>query len=293
MTDYGYIDTVFLDVTSRSGTSIYLTYNSSSGFYETSSLFLSYGSFNYIIITNDTAGNQRTSISYGDSATNYIPEVSNIQVTPNTPNTTQDLTLSYDYYDLDGQVESGTEIRWYLEGVLLSNYNNSLTLPNNVFNKNNNITVSVRPKDGLDFGIIGWSNTINIINSAPVASAASISPASNVKTSASLSIIYTYYDIDGDTENTGNIEVRWYRNGTLVPGLNDLTTISSTNTQKGDIWTFQVRVSDGVLFSEWINSAPVINYALFTVSNMYTSNDLVTNISVTDDDGDTPIYTIR
>jgi hypothetical protein len=294
ISDYGIISNVRVNVTTRNEI-VDLSYNGSSGLYETNSLFLTYGSFSFVVIVNDTAGNLRISNSYSGSQSNYLPEALNIQVTPNTPNTTQDLSLSYTFYDLDNQVESGTQIRWYLNNGLLPAYNDSTTLPNSIFSKDDNITVSIQPKDGLEFGNIFWSLKVTISDSAPVASAASISPASNVKTIAILTAVYSYYDIDGDLEVNGQVEVFWYNNGVLEPNLNNSLTVDPSYTTKGETWNFKIRVSDGLLLSPWINSssilitnsAPVITYAFFETSIVYTTDNLVTNISTIDDDSDT------
>jgi len=93
---------------------------------------------------------------------NTPPEVSNLKITPAFPETTDNLVGSYDYFDAEGDPESGSEIRWYKNGVLQEAYNDVLTVPANATSEGEEWYFTVRPKDGKDFGTLKTSPTVKI-----------------------------------------------------------------------------------------------------------------------------------
>jgi len=72
-------------------------------------------------------------------------------------------------------------------------------------------------------------------NTPPVASGLSITPSSPLTTD-DLVGSYTYFDADGDSE--AGSEIRWYKNGGLQSAYNDVLTIPSSATAKGQTWRF-------------------------------------------------------
>ncbi len=99
---------------------------------------------------------------------NNPPTASNLQLIPSQPKTTDNLQSTYNYFDADGHAESGTEIKWYKNGVLQSAYDNLKTLPSSATNKGEKWYFTIRPKDGISFGSLQTSPTVTIQNSAPV-----------------------------------------------------------------------------------------------------------------------------
>ena len=54
--------------------------------------------------------------------------------------------------------------------------------------------------------------------------------------------------ISGETDNDGDtlaFEYRWYLNGALQDGLDDLTIVPSLATRADDVWEVEVRAHDG------------------------------------------------
>jgi len=96
-------------------------------------------------------------------APNTPPEASNLAITPSYPQTTDDLVGSYDYYDADGDSESGSEIRWYKDGLLQVAYNDTLTVPSNATSLGEEWHFTVKPSDGEDFGTLKTSPTVTIV----------------------------------------------------------------------------------------------------------------------------------
>ncbi|MHA2324967.1 MAG: DUF2341 domain-containing protein, partial [Promethearchaeota archaeon] len=114
---WGEIDTVRVNVTTYSMVATMVYYNTFSGTilaYMNDTLSLPNGPMDFLIIVNDTAGNEYTSSTHsGTTFSNNPPVAENLTLTPATLWSNTSLTLSYDYYDADSHPEDGTEIRWY------------------------------------------------------------------------------------------------------------------------------------------------------------------------------------
>jgi hypothetical protein len=232
------------------------------------------------------------------TSVNDPPVASNLAISPPSPVTTDDLVGSYTYYDLEGDPESGTEIRWYKGGVLQSAYNNMLTIPSSETASGQAWYFTVRPKDGMDFGDLKTSPTVVIGNSPPEASNLAISPSSPYTTDDLIGS-YTYYDADGDPESGS--EIRWYKDSILQSAFNDQLTVPSSATTKGQVWYFTVKPKDGTSFGALQTSpsvtiqnspptAPVVNV---TPDFPVTTDDLICTVTIpsTDPDGDSVTYT--
>ncbi|MHA2325297.1 MAG: DUF2341 domain-containing protein, partial [Promethearchaeota archaeon] len=114
---WGEIDTVRVNVTTYSMVATMVYYTTFSGTilaYMNDTLSLPNGPMDFLIIVNDTEGNEYTSSTHsGSTFSNNPPVAENLTLTPATLWSNTSLTLSYDYYDADSHPEDGTEIRWY------------------------------------------------------------------------------------------------------------------------------------------------------------------------------------
>ncbi|MEM2293913.1 MAG: DUF2341 domain-containing protein [Nitrososphaerota archaeon] len=122
----------------------------------------------------------------------------------------------------------------------------------------------VTPNDSHQDGTTKTSNTVTIgQNDKPIAKNLKITP-TTPKTTDSLTATYTYFDPDGDPES--GTQIYWYRNGQLVPEINNTLTVPSSYTSKGETWYFTVKPSDGTEYGETqtslivtiLNSSPEI-----------------------------------
>ena len=102
----------------------------------------------------------------------------------------------------------------------------------------------------------------------------------------------TYY-LDGDGDEQSGFETKWYLNDIHQLELDNLLTVESQYTSKGELWFFQVRATDGIEFSEWYQSVNVeINNSIPEITaniipNSPTNNtNLTLNITTTDLDND-------
>ncbi|MHA2335107.1 MAG: DUF2341 domain-containing protein, partial [Candidatus Hodarchaeales archaeon] len=298
---WGEIDTVMVNITNRVGKTAVMK-NTTSG-YINDTLVLTPGQINFTIIVNDTGGNTFTSTEHTGNvlSTNNVPVAGNLTLSrdqasvllPVYSNST--LYLDYDYYDEDSDNETGTEIRWYKDGVLQAIHDDTTSVATTYLFDGDQWNATVKPKDGLEFGVLVASSLVTIQNSAPEVTTAVVSPGSP-GTTTDLTATYNYFDTDGDSENVGNREIEWFKNG--QPTAFTGPTLSSSNTAKGEDWSFKIRVHDGTQYSEWYQSANVtiINTAptatslnIVNAGNLRTNDDLVANWTFSDDDSDSQV----
>ncbi|MFC1690716.1 LamG-like jellyroll fold domain-containing protein [Nanoarchaeota archaeon] len=153
----------------------------------------------------------------------------------------------------------------------------------------------VTPNDGTADGTTSCSNNVNIGNTPPEAQNLVISSSDNLnRTNGTLSASWTYYDSNGGTEQAK--EIKWYKNDTEVASLGNYVSVGSSSTEKGEVWKFSVRVTDGSTWGDWTNSSTlrIENTAPYqtqpTISSTSGRNRTTDNITLTpniiDLDGD-------
>lgn len=176
------------------------------------------------------------------SLMNTPPVASNLDLTPSPPQTANTLTATYDYYDEDGDGESGSEIRWYKDTVQQGAHDDSATVGSGYTSKGEDWYFTIKPSDGMAFGTLQTSETETVINTPPVAGSVTLTPSSPC-VSDDLVASYNYSDDDGDGES--GTEIRWYKDTVLQSAYNDLTTLPSSATSVGDEWYYTVKPHDG------------------------------------------------
>ena len=213
----------------------------------------------------------------------------------------------FDYFK--GKID---EVRIYPKSLtpqqILQRYNetkdglsNSSTIVAAELNEGDIWRCEVTPTDSHQDGTTKTSNPVTIgQNNKPIAKDLTITP-TTPKTNDNLTATYTYFDPDGDPENTTLTEIRWYRNGIPVQELNNTLIVPSNFTTKGEIWYFTVRPSDGTDFGQpqtspnvtIQNSPPQIDYYDPTEANVTISKGQSKEFNVTCSDIDGDILTIE
>ena len=232
---------------------------------------------------------------------NNPPSVSNVQLSPSSATSSDDITLTYSFSDQDnGDTESGSTIQWLQNGAHQSQFDGLMTISSTSIVKGDSWQASVTPSDGEDFGATVSSNTITVLNSLPSISSAAISP-SNPTSNDDLTA-----SISGDTDNDGDtlaFEYRWYLNGVLQDGLDDLTLVPSLATRANDAWEVEVRAYDGEGHSPWVrsnsvsivgdtsNNAPTVDSISVSPTNPKTLDTLVVSSTSSDADMDSIVDT--
>jgi len=245
--------------------------------------------FTVTVSDGTTSGSAVTSATV--TIQNSAPVAANLAINPANPNAGEALTASYAFSDADGDAQSGSEIRWFRNGVEQTAFFNLTSVPANSTAKGQKWSFSVRPRDGTTFGTPLTSAEVSIANNAPLASSLAIQPA-QPGTGDNLVASYTYADTDGDPEV--GTEIRWFKNGTEAQAWLGLKTLPASATTKGESWYVTVKPRDGTDFGQLVTSTPVVilntppratNVNLSPLSPKAT-DPLVASYTYADPDGD-------
>lgn len=225
---------------------------------------------------------------------NSLPIARNLELTPEDPLDTDELRLDYDYFDLDGEPQQDTQIRWYLDGARIPELDDSDRVSSLMIRSGDQWEASVLPHDGDEFGEIIYTGIVVIGSSNnPPSATAYVSPVGNARTDDALQVHVGWTDPDGDSVQA--TEIRWLRDGTQVSAYNDLTVVMPESTAKGEIWVALARVNDGLLWSEWVESGEVnilntppevTSIEMLPAGNLTTSMNLSVVWEQSDVDGD-------
>ena len=224
---------------------------------------------------------------------NSPPSLSMPTISPSSADEDDDLTVSYTASD-DDQESLTVMIRWYLDGVLVSEFDDDLTVPSIATREGDEWRVEVSVNDGDDMEVRS-SQIITIggvvqPNNPPEVTSAIISP-NQPTTTDDIQLIYTTQDLDND--QITDTEIEW-RVDNLLTAQTTATVLSST-TQKGQVWQAKIRVSDGIDWSAWAdaevlidNTPPVVNSITLSPTEIYTNDSVFVAYEYSDVDDDEP-----
>ncbi|OLS12019.1 MAG: hypothetical protein RBG13Loki_4363 [Promethearchaeota archaeon CR_4] len=99
---------------------------------------------------------------------NTKPVVTSVTVVPVIPVAGDVLMVTYSYFDVDGDSDTQSKIRWYRNGVHQSTYDDQLTLPAGVAGAGEEWYVTVEPFDGEEYGNVIASTQVTI-SAKPIA----------------------------------------------------------------------------------------------------------------------------
>jgi hypothetical protein len=83
---------------------------------------------------------------------NTVPSATNAALSPAQPRTEDVLQAVYTYNDSDGDAQSGSELRWYRNGLEQPSLFNQTVVPSSATTKREVWYYRVRPRDGSDYG---------------------------------------------------------------------------------------------------------------------------------------------
>ncbi|MED5485241.1 MAG: choice-of-anchor V domain-containing protein, partial [Candidatus Thermoplasmatota archaeon] len=228
---------------------------------------------------------------------NLPPVISNIQIMPANPTSSDSLQLSYDYEDDNNEVDSSS-ISWFKNGVLdsqgtISNSADILFIDYSKTERDDVWSVQIMPNDGENSGTIVNAEVV-ILNSKPLASNLSIMP-SGPSQNDDLTASWDEFDEDGDVLTNA---IKWYNNGTHQTELDGVTTVSSSFTKENEEWFFSIILNDS--FEENIQNSTKVTLNLIndipTLENLQIENiNPTTDLSLSatwdflDGDGDEQI----
>ena len=187
---------------------------------------------------------------------NSIPILSSVSIDTVNPSTTDDLSVVNTSSDADVMDVLAYEHRWYLDGTHQTSLDGQSSLPSLATRDGDSWEVEMRVSDGTDTS--AWMKSSAVIigstttNTPPTVDSIDITP-SNPTTQNNLTATVT--SSDADMDSIVSTEYRWIKNG-VEAGI-DSETLPFTSTMKGDSWSVNVRVNDGITWSSWQSSAAI------------------------------------
>jgi hypothetical protein len=198
--------------------------------------------------------------------------------------------LGVGWDDPDGDPES-YQVTWYVNGAevesVLCSDSSEDCLDGAAFDKGQNVSCAVVPDDGEDLGVAVLSETVTVLNSAPVISDAVLSSTSPVE-GDSISVSIAASDDDGDTISYG---YAWFVNGVQV---STAETIDSNLFDKHQSIYVELTPHDGRVdgttvtsnTASAVNTPPEIVTLDLDPSELYTDDEVSAAVSTADADGD-------
>ena len=156
------------------------------------------------------------------------------------------------FADTDGDPE-GWLATWYVDGLPVPGVVD-IELDGTWFDKGQDVWCELAPFDGFEAGVPALSNTVGILNSAPTAPTISVvpAPAATIDQDITCLLDVEATDPDGDiVTNPDSYEVSWLVNGAPDASSDGLWILPSVKTSLGDLWTCQVRATDGFDWGEY------------------------------------------
>jgi alpha-tubulin suppressor-like RCC1 family protein/rubredoxin len=229
---------------------------------------------------------QGTPVSDSLTIGNSAPEASVVSISPNPAYTSDTLTCTYTYADLDGDADNSS-IQWTIGGVAAGS---GATL-SGAFSGGDTVTCVVTPDDGTTAGI-PQTASILIANQGPSISTVDIMPDPAV-VSDTLTCAYSgYTDPDGDPDQS---TFEWFVGGTSLGTGSTL----AAGYLRGDVVTCTVTPDDGQLqgtpVSDSItidNTAPEVRSVAITPNPAVALDTLTCGYLYDDVDGDPDSSTI-
>jgi parallel beta-helix repeat protein len=225
---------------------------------------------------------------------NKAPSAYNVIIAPFRPLTKQSLNINYVFSDPEFDIDKGSKIKWYRNGVYQPGLDNKTSVEGAYTQKGDFWFCKVTPFDGVDFGSESTSTYAWVVNTKPTVTTLELLPEVPDSTQ-DLRVNYTYSDDDGDLE-LGTI-FKWYvwTGGDFI--LKETTSVPELNlswTGKGEKWKVTIEPRDGEAFGDPVasnnvtigNSPPMIANASLVPSIPLSSDDLTVMYDFIDTDND-------
>ncbi len=173
---------------------------------------------------------------------NSSPELDNLVYTSNTT-TIYNLTVDWDFNDLDGDIQEDFTINWYINGTLNTSFANLTEISSQFTTKGEQWNCSIQLFDGENYSSWYFTSSTYILNTPPSIQDLGIQGGEN--TSQNISLIYTFIDVDDDSEDKPKFIINWYYiNGSVISGQNT-ENLSYISFKAGDILYAQITPNDG------------------------------------------------
>jgi hypothetical protein len=151
---------------------------------------------------------------------NSLCSLENVVISPELPLATDDLILTYDFQDADGDEETGTVIRWYKNDVYQRQFNNISIIKTDFLQIDDRWYAEIIPSDGYEFGLKYTSPVVQISRTTVVLTDLYILP-NYPNENDILAVDYSCSEIS----EFENVSIRWFINGLLIQKFNNEKTI--------------------------------------------------------------------
>ncbi|CAA0125297.1 Uncharacterised protein [BD1-7 clade bacterium] len=243
----------------------------------------------------DVAGN----VTIADSAANTAPRATELSITTSTgrpPKTGDTLTLNYTFVDGEGDTESGSLIKWYVnDDAILGANQATLTVGANHLGKTIKAVVIPRASSGVNSETPYETEIPVPADAAPVVTGVTVNDdnGGGAEVGDVLSVDYTYGDPDGHVE-AGTI-ISWYHERVLITsGTSKTYTIKAEDKGKtifaavhpraNGLYGFLVFSTEGV--SVPANNAPTFTSLTFDKAIAKVGDTIRINYTYQDADND-------
>lgn len=191
---------------------------------------------------------------------NSLPIASSVSISPVVPTINDNLQLSYSYYDEDEDKESGTIIRWFINGIQQRQFDNLLLIKSEFLQINDVWIADILPSDGYEYGGRETSPMVKVSTASVEVEEAKILPLSPNENDI-LKAEYVFSDVLEQDDAT----IRWFINGVLANTFNDKQYIR-TLLSPGDTVRYEVKPNSGTIYVS--SPETTIGYSDFLVYNI-------------------------
>ena len=149
-------------------------------------------------MTPPSTGN---TLSESITVENTPATATSVSISPSSPFTTNGLSCSYAYNDVDGHTNAST-IEWSVSASQTGSgtvVGTGSSLASNKFVRDQWVTCTVTPNDGVEDGT-PQTDQVQIQNSVPSVANATITPSTPTASTPSLTCNYAYTDADSDPD---------------------------------------------------------------------------------------------
>ena len=250
-----------------------------------SSLTTKGDSWNVTVIPSDGMDDGNAIDSSAIVIDNSIPTVLSASITPSDATESDDLTLVWNSADADNDILSASGIEWYVDGSKVAAFDNDVTIPSVAIRDGDVWYAKIRVNDGEVDSAWLTTQTITIGSDNTPPTMTDVSLSGPYTTIDDLVASATANDADGDI-----LTYEWEWIGT--PFTSD--TLPASQTNKGESWSVRCRVTDGSVYSAWMesnsviiqNTAPVLLSLSIEQETIFFENEATYVYEASDVDGD-------
>ncbi len=184
---------------------------------------------------------------------NGLPSITDASISPPSPTQHDDLVLSYDFSDGDGDTEdtSQTKIWWFRNGVHERQHDNKTIINSEFINFYDVWSAQIFPHDGYEYGKSFLTEAIEIAAETPEADGTVIGPRFPTYNDP-LIARYTFSSPDAKTDKS---VFRWYINDVLVDDKS--TAFVRLELNEDDVVYYEMQPFDGDVTGDWVSSESV------------------------------------